>query len=495
MEKKKSKKKIIAIVAVIAVLGLVGVGVTSCVSSTMETLSQSAQMYDDVMPIGVQDLSTSISVSGSVESNNLVKVTTKLNAKVKTLNVDIGDYVKEGDILCVFDSEDIQKEYDDLKESIDKANTIESKNHEINLRNYNNAVADKNTALTQAQNAINEAEVACQNAYDSYNNLVDTCNQYEETKNELYNSLSGITDEAEYQNVYQQYLEYEQLCTQSYAELDAIDSQLSSYDNAVTAAYDAYYAAERSADMNIQSMQDILDAEELNKDNSAQKQLEAIQKQLDECTIKAPQSGIITSLAVAEGSIATTDAIMTIENTDALKITVQIKPVDILKVKEGLKAVIKTDATGETEINGTVTRVVNILSGGNELTQEAGGYTAEITIDDKDTELLIGMSAKAKIIIEERAEALAVPYDAIMEDEENSEFSVYIAESQNDGTYKAKKVIVEKGLESDYYTEIISSEIKQGDIILTSPYLAYDGKTLNVDESMLEDFNEEVIGE
>ncbi len=479
MEKKRNKKKIIIIVSVIAILGLGGVGIVSAVQNTVNTLSESAYVFDDAMLIEEQDLSTSISVSGSVGSSNLVNVTTTLNAKVKTLNVGIGDYVNKGDVLCIFDNEDIQRQYDDLKESIDKAKAIEAKTHESNLRNLENAKEDKNIALRQAQQAINEAETACDNAYNNYNALVDKYNATNQARIDLEGSLDNEEN-------YQKYVEYQTICSQIDEELAMLEPQLSSYDNAVKSAYDAYNSTKRNSDMSIQSMQDILDTEELNKDDSAEKQLEELKKQLEECTVKATQNGIITSLNIAEGSIATTDAIMTIEDTDQLKISVQIKPVDILKVKEGLKAVIKTDATEDKEINGTVTRVVNILSGANQMTQEAGGYTAEITIDDKDTQLLIGMNAKVKIILEQRDKALAVPYDAIIDDEEEGTSHVFIAQPDGDGTYTAKKVTVEKGLESDYFTEIISSEIKAGDVILTVPELIFDGKDVSIDEIIFE---------
>lgn len=482
MEKKKSKKKkIITAVIIIAVIVGIGAGISSCASSMMSSLNPPVAQYDETLGIEKQDLSKSISVSGTVESGSLVKVTSMTNAKIQTLNVKVGDYVKEGDILCIFDSSDIQKEYDSLKESIDKSNEMTQHTHEINQRNLNDAIADKQTALNQAQRSIDDAEKACQNAYDRYNSLNDKCYEYADKVNQLYNSLEYIEDEFEYENVYQQYEQYNQIYESTLAERDALDEQLSTYDSAVQSAYDAYKTAERSADSAIQNMQDAINAEKFNIDNSSQKQLEKLEEQLKECTVKAEKSGIITSLNVAEGSIPTTDALMTIEDTSSLKINVQIKEADILNVKEGLKAVIKTDATGDAEIQGTVARVVNILSGADAATQQVGGYTAEIEIDDTDNELLIGMKAKVKIILEAKDDVLAVPYDAITDNKDGKDI-IYIAEKQNDGTYKAKAVEIEKGMESDYYTEIISSDIKEGDLIVLAPSFVYDGKTLTVSD-------------
>lgn len=478
---KKGKRKVIIIVSVIAVLALAGFGITSCVSNTLESMSSVSDSSSDTLKIEKQNLTNAISVAGTVESDNLVKITSTLSARVQSLNVDIGDYVNEGDVLCVFDSSDIQKEYDDLKASIDRSDAMNQNTHEINQRNLDDAVSAKDIALSQAQRDINDAESARDNAYSKYDDLVNRYNSYGQKKDELNNTLKNTEDETQYQSVYQEYQEAVQMYQSAETEMNALYEQLSTYDSAVQNAYDAYDSAERNADAAIQSCQDTINAEKFSTDNTSQSQLDKLAEQLRKCTVTAPKSGIITSLNVAEGSIPTTDAIMSIENTDSLKITVQIKEADILSVKEGLKAVIKTDATGDEEINGKVSRVVNIISGADPTTQQQGGYTAEISVDDKDNQLLIGMNAKVKIILDEKDNVIAVPYDSISTNK-NGDNIVYIARKDENGIYKAEEVKIQKGLETDYYTEIISDEIKEGDILLTNPSIVYNGKTVRVSD-------------
>ena len=83
------------------------------------------------------------------------------------------------------------------------------------------------------------------------------------------------------------------------------------------------------------------------------------------------------------------------------------------------------EATGDEEFTGKVSRVVNIYSGADPYSGAEGGYTAEITIDSKGTNLLIGMNAKAKIILERSDDVIAVPYDAIDENDDGEiEFNV-----------------------------------------------------------------------
>lgn len=499
MEKKKSKKKIIVIISIVAVLGLTIAGVSSCVSNTIESAKEmSESSFTETAVIEKQDLSKNISVSGTVQSSDLVKVTSTANAKVLTLNVDIGDYVNEGDILCTFDSTDIQKEYDSVKESVDLANELQENTHYINVRNRDDAYNDMNDALEKADEQIISSENSRDAAYNQYNNLVAEYNKYNDLRNELAGKINTIEDETELAEAEKLMEEYNTACETIDAKLEEASAGIAASEEAVKAAYELYNSTLKNGENAVQSYQDIIDAEKFNKDNSGEKQLEAIQKQLDECVVKAPKSGIITSLNIAEGSYPTTDALMTIEDSDKLKITVQIKEADILNVKKGLKATIKTDATGKDEISGTVTRVVNIMTAADPATQQTGGYTADIEINDKDTKLLIGMNAKVKIILEENPSALAVPYDAVAENKDGDTI-IYIAEKSDDGTYKAKAVKVTLGILSDYYIEIISDEISEGDIFVLNPTSVYNGKVINVmsDDNMsdIDDLTETEIEE
>lgn len=178
------------------------------------------------------------------------------------------------------------------------------------------------------------------------------------------------------------------------------------------------------ANLTIQNYQDILDSEQFQKNSTSETELEKLADSIAECTVKAPESGVITSLNIAEGSIPTTDSLMTIENTDSLKIKVQIAEADILNVHEGISAIVKTSAMGDKEFNATVSRVVNVYNDTPQGTEQtgtsAGGYSAEITIDGDNSGLLIGMNAKVKIILDEKKNVLAVPYDSVITDDDGN---------------------------------------------------------------------------
>lgn len=439
----------------------------------------------DTYTIEKQDLINSINVSGTVEGTELVNITSTIGAPIISLNVELGDYVKKGDILCEFDKTTIQEEYDNLKKAIEQSNEMQQNTHEINQRNLQNAIDEKESSLQQAQRAIDEAKNARDSAYNKYNDLEAKCSDAAWRRDDLYDQLMNC-DEESYESLSTAYSFAVEECKAYETERDMIGEQLGSYDSAVTTAEESYKSVERACDSAIQSCRDIIDAEKFSKDDSSKAQLSKLKEQLDNCVVKAPMDGLITALNVAEGNIPTTDTIMTIEDDSALKISARVREADIFSIETGMKVLVRTTATKDKEFTGEVTKVVKIYSPATfeGYTEKEGGYTVEITAVDTE-DLYIGMSAKADIILDEKKQAFAVPYDSIAQDE-NNESVIYLAREQGDGTYKAEAVKVTTKMETDYFIEIDSDEIKEGDIVVLSPAYMNDGAEFTVRSGGLE---------
>ena len=476
MQKKRSVRPFIITGVIVVVLGLLIFGAVSCTKALSESLESLTNGFTELSTVEKRDISEYISVSGSVGSENMVKITSTLAAKVKSLNVELGSEVQEGDVLLEFDSSELQSQYDALKKSIENADGMTAHQHSINERNLNDAKAEKETTLAQAQRAIDEAVKAKDDAYAKERALAGQLTTQQAAADALAAKVQAAPEDTALAAQYQEaQLTLETLTAQH----DALKEQLPSFDSAVTSAQDAYAMAEKNADALIQSCQDVIDAEQYTSDNTSQEELKKIEDAIAECTVRAPMSGIVTSLNVAEGSLPTAEALMTIEDKDALRITVQIAEADILKIKEGMPAVVTTTATGDQEFSATVSRVVNIYSGGSDASffgqdGSSGGYSAEITIDEKNTALLLGMNAKVKIILVEQKDVLSVPYESILQEEDGSSY-VLVAVTDENGVTTAKKAAVVPGMTGSYFTEISSEEVKEGDRIIMSPEGHEDG--------------------
>ena len=457
---KKSKKKIGCVIIILVFIALI----VGLIVFLMKMASNGIAMLNSV-PYGeaaVKDLSEYVSVSGNVSSSESVNVTADVLQKVTKLYVKVGDSVRKGDVLCELDTAALQEKYDKLAASAGKAQDAESYKTGILRRNLTDAKNNKANLLNKAQNAINNAISARDAAYDRYNLAV-----------EQYNALIEQINTSEDGDVKALQKQADELKE----SMDELYPKLPSFDAAIEEARAAYNETAESADKLIQSAQDAIDAEQYSTGNdSVDDDLKELQEQIDACTITAPADGVITALNVSEGSIPMNNNLMMIENTDSLVIRGKVNEADILRINEGMKCEIKTTATEEKIIPGSVKRIERILSSGADAA--SGGYTVEISIDDPKSQLLIGMSANAKIVLNKVENVMSVPYDAVRGGE-NEGYFVFVCEpAEQQGMVKVVKKDIEIGFEGDFFTEVTKGDLKEGDIVLTE----YFSDTMTIEE-------------
>lgn len=478
--------------------------------------------FENVMPYQAQDLSDFISVSGTVASESSINVTSSVSAKITQLNVAVGDYVNEGDVLCVFDNTEIQQQIDELETNIKNASALDENSKELNRKALENAKEDQQIQLKSAKEAISDAKDDYNKVYTKYTETIDKINncvlQYNDVCNEIAQYESTMSD-IDYDNYmfsdedffeddmnYDSYTEQDDTYSNLMFKREELSSKIESYklecttyeeqleplQKAINTANDNYDAVKRSTDQAIESAQNTVDMQDYQNDSSSSTatQLKNLKTQLSECTVKAEKSGTITSLGVAQGDTPTEGALlMTIENNSQLKITVNIDEKDILKVKEGMNVVITSEATGDTEIQGTVSKVITIISSNgnnntsldNASSSGSNGFTAEITISG-DSDLLVGMKAKAKIMLVEKSGCYSVLYDCIMYDDDGNPYVLVADTSASDDgtTATVRRADITIGEESGSYVEISSDDLKENDLIITTPYDVIEGDTLEI---------------
>ena len=502
----KKKKKVWLIVLIIAAIVIVLIG--SAVKNMTSQIETAANTVE-VEPVEKRDLSDSVSLKGTIAGQSKTNVMSLAAAEITAVNVQVGDIVKEGDPLVTLDQNDIEKQIAELKTNISNANAIAANDAAQKQESLNEAKQDQATTLAKATDSVNKAQASydelvkkrddCQTKLNNKKNELNTAGNARDTaKNELDTAKKSYQDaQAEASadptnadllkkandasSVYEQKQElYTSLCTNYetingdikslQAELDAYPDQLKSAEEAVNTAKSSYSDAETSTNRSVSTAQNTVDMQKYQTSTTRdlKDQLEQLQKQLADCTLSAPIGGVVTAVNVSVGDKNTAGTTMiTIEDTSSLKVIVNVEEADILKIQEGMPATVSTDATGDEEIKGTVTRVVRVKNQSTNTngtdTNTSSGYSAEITIDN--TELLVGMSAKAKIVIKDRGTQLAVPYDLIRQDD-NGDSYVLAAEANEDGTATAVRKNIKVGEEVDYYTEVTGGDLKEGDQLI-----------------------------
>ena len=96
-------------------------------------------------------------------------------------------------------------------------------------------------------------------------------------------------------------------------------------------------------------------------------------------------------------------------------------------------------------------------------------FDTEVRLDQPDSGLRVGMNVRMTVVTAERKGVWAVPYDALVTDAQG-QTAVYVARPQGEeGSMVAVEVPVDTGLETDFYVEISSGQLAEGDLLLTQP--------------------------
>ena len=425
------------------------------------------------------DLENTVSATGTVEGSDALSITSSLNARVSKLCVSVGSTVKAGDVLCEFDTSDIQRQIDSLTQEMEIAAKKQDSEHEAHLRDLSLAQNQKDISLRIAQRAIDEAVSKQSYAYSRYNELAAK-------QQELYNTIASLNQQISSSADPSALIMARDSAEKSYAtvseQLSQLGGELVGYDNAVANAQDNYNRTAIEADHAIQAANTVVNSDSYLKDLSVQQKLDELRSRLSECTVVAPESGIVTSLSVKEGSIPTTDSIMTIADDSSLVINATVYETDILKIFEGQNCEISMIANNDKVYSGKILSVIKIR---DDKSVDSTVYSVRISIDNVDESVIIGMSTQITIITEKKEGIIAVPYEAVVNGEDGREY-VFVGEENADGSFTAVRREITSGMETSYLTEITgdigpdekilfpAERLSDGDVVSIGDYYSSD---------------------
>ena len=93
--KPKKKKKVLIVVLVIVAVLVVWIGIS--IHNATKQVAMAVNTVE-VEPVQKRDLSDTISVKGTVAGASSTNVTSKAASEITSMNVQVGDIVKEGDV-------------------------------------------------------------------------------------------------------------------------------------------------------------------------------------------------------------------------------------------------------------------------------------------------------------------------------------------------------------------------------------------------------------
>ena len=573
LKKIKIKKRYIVLLIILLIIGF----------SIYNSKKNVEEVKIETETIEKRDIAHSISATGIVSTSTTKNITSSLTGmKIASVKVKEGDKVNAGDVICTFDTSDVNKNLADLQKSKNVTQAQSNLGVDSARRNLNDAINNKDTNMPANSTDVNNAAKAYEDAVNNLNainaNLVNSqnalnaylstytnaTNVYNSSKAQYDANSKALTDaqeaynsavsnlaiaEAEYNKYYNgenqidpatgAIIPIAEYKNGSYASeghqktkenLDTIKASIptlkSSMDNAKTAfdsykptydnelkgytpiseqyqalqknvadisaqakaaettanslksAYETtkktYDQAQVSSNSSIEGLKDALKNSELSASISTQSfdsQIRSLKKQLEEGNLKSTVSGTVTKVNVKNGDIYGGTVIAVVEGTESFIIEAEIDEYDIPDVKEGMKVLIKTDATRDEELEGRViytaasssqsliTSEMGQSSASSMSTSGGATYKIQIEILTPNDRLRLGMNAKLSIIVDSKNDVWTVPFEAVYERDDGTK---YIEILKNEETEEKEELTVETGIEGTYYIEIKSDKLVDG---------------------------------
>lgn len=477
---KLPKKKLVIILSCFLIVAIIGTytGIHLYKNSKSKATSNT---YVRTTTLRKTTLSDNVSVTGTVQSASVTNVSSTTSGKIESVLVQEGDSVTQGQTICTLDTTDIKKKIEQQEKTLSKSAGEAKSSYDQAVLSYESANskytaakadlaelnAEYNTlkkkydetvaSLKSLQTAYDTAYLADQDMGYKLNSGAATAEQKKSTADALTaakNALDTAKKNVDFDNMEKEY----QTAKSNYEkQSDNLDMLKSNYDKA--------------EDLKV-SAKDKL------SESSSNDTLIELEEQLENCTIKATSTGIITKVDATVGSMASSGStLFVIQDPNNLVVSVSIDEADIKKLSTGLKAKITSDATGSKAINGELSQLSKIASsassssssksvstqgGSGSSSSTSSTFSAKVKVTDTSPDLLIGMNVSVGIVVTAAENVYIVPYDAVGKDSEGNDI-VYV---KNDNSYKPVKVTT--GLETDYFKVISGDEIKDGVIVRSS---------------------------
>lgn len=363
----------------------------------------SVQMQVMTVPVAKGDIEEELIVSGPVSGTDSVDVVSNIHAEVTDLRVKEGDRVEAGQLLAVIDGSDIEREVEIAQNAYDLAVATYNEQQILAENGYAKALQDYEAARAEYErtNVLYEAGDVSMVAWETARNQMNDAQR--EIRNFTIKDGKAVANES--------------------------------------------YALQIK---------------------NAEFELQKKKEELEDCQVASPITGTVVRVNTKVGRFADTieddKPMFIIENLDVLEMKINISEYSIGKVQVGQDVEITADILGGNAVKGCVTAI-------SPTGEEKGGGSTErvipttIKIEEKDTKLIAGITARAKIILSQAENALIVPISAVLEEADGT----YVVAVQDN---IVKRIPVSTGVESDIQVQVIpdkEGELTEGMAVAANP--------------------------
>lgn len=426
--------------------------------------SQQAKAAGDFELVALErgKLTSIVGATGTVRANQSALLNWQTTGTVESVNVKEGDSVSNGDILANLAATSLSQGI-----VLAQADLVTAERNLTNVKESSSAKAQAQLALANAEKALKEAkdksaslnwgrgskenveyaeaqlalaEKAVENAQRIYNNLTELAPadpQRAQATTALYTAKQARN---------------RALATVNWYKGKPTANDVAEVDAKLAVAQAQFDDATREWNR-LKDGPDPLDIA------AAQARVDAIQATLNLAQITTPFAGTITRADPKIGDqVSPSTSAFRLDDLSHMLVDVQVSEVDINNVGPDQNVLLTFDANPGQEYQGKVVKVGQVGSP----TQGAVNFVVTVELVDPDESVKPGMTAAVTINVEELDNVLLIPNRAVRFQE--GKRVVYVLRNG-----VPTPIDIQLGSTSDTYSELVSSELKEGDEIILNP--------------------------
>jgi HlyD family secretion protein len=462
-----SKKRIFMTLGTVA---LIGMGVTFF---TNRSQTASADTTAQTGQVTRATLSSVIESSGSASPESSITLSFGAAGTVDTVNVQLGDAVKQGDVLAEIDTTDLelamaQAEQSHLSAQAAYSMTMTPDANDVEAARLALSNAAAAYQLAQQKYKVNSTDsvmLSCDNldsAKQTYDDAVNAYNAYVSNWRVQVNGTADLSPQKS--QLDRAKANFEQVVANCNLTKSSINT------SGITSAKAAVTQAQANLDDLLTPSERTVAAAQI-KLAQAKLSLEVAREALADAQIVAPFDGMVTAITAVVGGSGGSATVSLIDSSQ-YHVDVLVDETEIAQIQAGQQANITFDALPEVTVKGNVARIdpAGTVSNG------VVNYLVRVDLDPTEAALRSNMTANVQLILDTHTDVLAVPGTAIRSDGQ----VYYVNVVGADGA--AQRVDVTTGYTDGELTEV-SGDLQEGQTVYlgeTTTTTQQQGRGLNL---------------
>ena len=405
------------------------------------------------------DIAQTVENSGAVASEEIKTYFADVTAKVDTLSAVQGQFVKKGEVLVTYDTQELEESLNQAEietkistygadAAIVGIDSAQKKAAEaaVNYEDAKKYVAHYTDCVNQAKSQLNEATKLSQEQAELAAKIEKLTKALAANPGDKSSAKSLKKAEKKYKEVAKQLKKYDIDALKE--SLEICSGDLAEY-KALMKEYEVTREGDPAASLN-KAQQALVKESAQSAKNSAADQLASARE-----GVKADFDGIISEVTIVEGQTTAPGVqLFTIHNANALKVTLSVTKYDVQKLAVGQKAEITINGNEYTGSVSSISRIATVNGSG------ASVVDVNVHIDNPDDKIILGMEAKVSVQTAEEKDILLIPSAAVNYSSDGVFCYVLV-----DGIIEKRDI--ETGISDDENIQILSG-LKEGDKVVTN---------------------------